>query len=583
MKKPLALFFIINLFFTSLYAQSIISSLIYDSINNTVLSGDTIQLNCANPSIVLSSRIFAPGATNNYVVESIPYNPPFSFDLNEYPDRIYYHFPYDDVWSQVMDFNFGQPSNSPSFNFSFYGQNTLNHYVIGSNGLLSFDTTVASGTDFFTNNASSNLCEWSLPNNPIPNQSIYKNCIFGPYHDMDFQAANGVGEMYFKVIGEYPYRKFVLSFYDVPLFSCPSQRVTTMLVLYETINVIEFYMQDKPICPYWNGGKAILGIQNVNGTQATVVSNYNLPNQWQATNEAWRIRPNSELNYSSKWFKRSISSNNRIEVSSTNGSINAYTDSIEGGQYYILETSFYTLNGDTITISDSCLVLPQTALANSQYGTTINAKICGGETYSLNGFSENLAGNYSRIVQTSNGCDSTIILNLLVDTIQVPTNLTIISDTNYLQLEWEGNGETYIIYRDGDSIESTTQRIYIDSNVVHGINYCYKLRAINTTCESELSNRECAMLLNLNGEIDSKISISLYPNPTNDKVRIEIKGLNHNIDIIVYDINAKIINNCKYIISDKKLEIDFNGVSSGIYYIKLCNKELNITKKIIVQ
>ena len=91
------------------------------------------------------------------------------------------------------------------------------------------------------------------------------------------------------------------------------------------------------------------------------------------------------------------------------------------------------------------------------------------------------------------------------------------------------------------------------------------------------------MLLNLNGEIDSKISISLYPNPTNDKVRIEIKGLNHNIDIIVYDINAKIINNCKYIISDKKLEIDFNGVSSGIYYIKLCNKELNITKKIIVQ
>ena len=34
MKKPLALFLIINLFLTNLYAQSSLSSVIYDSINN---------------------------------------------------------------------------------------------------------------------------------------------------------------------------------------------------------------------------------------------------------------------------------------------------------------------------------------------------------------------------------------------------------------------------------------------------------------------------------------------------------------------------------------------------------------------
>ncbi|MFA6933314.1 MAG: T9SS type A sorting domain-containing protein, partial [Bacteroidales bacterium] len=328
------------------------------------------------------------------------------------------------------------------------------------------------------------------------------------------------------------------------------------------------------------------GIQNQNGTQATYITNsqgiaYN-SSLWTATNEAWRIRPNSELNYSSKWFKRSISSNNRIEVSSTNGSINAYTDSIEGGQYYILETSFYTLNGDTITISDSCLVLPQTALANSQYGTTINATICSGDNYSLNGFNESFAGNYSRVVQTSNGCDSTIILNLLVDTIQVPTNLTINSDTNYLQLEWEGNGETYIIYRDGDSIESTTQRIYIDSNVVHGINYCYKLRAINTTCESELSNRECAMLLNLNGEIDSKISISLYPNPTEKETKLEIEGLTDDSDVFVLDLNGRILKTYKYSLDQKQLIIDVSGFAKGIYSIKVNSSNFNTVKKIVV-
>jgi hypothetical protein len=178
-----------------------------------------------------------------------------------------------------------------------------------------------------------------------------------------------------------------------------------MLVLYETTNVIEFYLQNKPCCTSTNNGYATLGIQNQTGTQATFITNsqgveYN-STEWQATNEAWRIRPNSQLSNSSKWYKRSLSSNNRTEVSSTNGSILAFTDSIEGGQYYILETSFYALNGDTITISDSCLVLPQTALANSHYGTTIDAIICSGDTYYLNGFNENSTGIYSRLVQTS--------------------------------------------------------------------------------------------------------------------------------------------------------------------------------------
>lgn len=582
MKKPLAFLFFINLVLTNLLAQSSLSSVIYNSINNTVFSCDTIQLNCTTPSIVLNPKIFAPGATNSYIVDSIPYNPPCSFDLNEYPDRIEYLLLYDDVWSEVLNINFGQANSNNPFVFSFYEQDSLTQFVIGSNGLLSWNLSVASGNGFVP----ANPCTYSA-GIAIPSTTAeFLNCIFAPYHDIFYSQEYEYGKLYYNVIGEYPLRKLIISFYDVPLFGNTSIHATSMLVLYETTNVIEFYLQNKPCCSTTNSGRATLGIQNQNGTQATYITNsqgiaYN-SSLWTATNEAWRIRPNSELNYSSKWFKRSISSNNRIEVSSTNGSINAYTDSIEGGQYYILETSFYTLNGDTITISDSCLVLPQTALANSQYGTTINATICSGDNYSLNGFNESFAGNYSRVVQTSNGCDSTINLNLFVDTIQVPTNLTINSDTNYLQLEWEGNGETYIIYRDGDSIESTTQRIYIDSNVVHGINYCYKLRAINTTCESELSNRECAMLLNLNGEIDSKISISLYPNPTEKETKLEIEGLTDDADVFVLDLNGRILKTYKYSLDQKQLIIDVSGFAKGIYSIKVNSSNFNTVKKIVV-
>lgn len=579
MKKPLALFLIINLFLTNLYAQSSLSSVIYDSINNIVYSGDTIQLNCANPSIVLSPKIFAPGSTNSYIVDSIPYNPPCPYTIS--PNAIDYTIPQDDMWGILMNFNFGLPSSVPLFNFSFYGQNDLQFYVIGSNGILSFDQSVASGNDYLTNYESRNFCEWHLPDTPIPNASLYKNCIFSPYHDTYFNE-DSIGKLYFQVIGEYPFRQFVLSFVNVSMYACNEMRACHMIVLYETTNVIEFYMQSKPLCDRWNEGKAILGIQNADGTQATVVSNYNLPNQWTATNEAWRIRPNSQLSNSSKWYKRSLSSNNRTEVSSTNGSILAFTDSIEGGQYYILETSFYALNGDTITISDSCLVLPQTALANSHYGTTIDAIICSGDTYYLNGFNENSTGIYSRLVQTSNGCYSTVTLNLLVDTIQTPTNLTINSDTNYLQLEWEGNGERYIIYRNEDSIGITTQKIYIDRNLVQGINYCYKIRAINTTCESELSNIECAMLLNLNSEIDSKISISLYPNPTEKETKLEIEGLTEDADVFVLDLNGRILNTYKYSLDQKQLIIDVSGFAKGVYSIKVNSSNFNTVKKIVV-
>ena len=579
MKKPLALFLIINLFLTNLYAQSSLSSVIYDSINNIVYSGDTIQLNCANPSIVLSPKIFAPGSTNSYIVDSIPYNPPCPYTIS--PNAIDYTIPQDDMWGILMNFNFGLPSSVPLFNFSFYGQNDLQFYVIGSNGILSFDQSVASGNDYLTNYESRNFCEWHLPDTPIPNASLYKNCIFSPYHDTYFNE-DSIGKLYFQVIGEYPFRQFVLSFVNVSMYACNEMRACHMIVLYETTNVIEFYMQSKPLCDRWNEGKAILGIQNADGTQATVVSNYNLPNQWTATNETWRIRPNSQLSNSSKWYKRSLSSNNRTEVSSTNGSILAFTDSIEGGQYYILETSFYASNGDTITISDSCLVLPQTALANSHYGTTIDAIICSGDTYYLNGFNENSTGIYSRLVQTSNGCDSTVTLNLLVDTIQTPTNLTINSDTNYLQLEWEGNGERYIIYRNEDSIGITTQKIYIDRNLVQGINYCYKIRAINTTCESELSNIECAMLLNLNSEIDSKISISLYPNPTEKETKLEIEGLTEDADVFVLDLNGRILNTYKYSLDQKQLIIDVSGFAKGVYSIKVNSSNFNTVKKIVV-
>ncbi|MEA5100594.1 MAG: hypothetical protein VB011_08800, partial [Bacteroidales bacterium] len=47
------------------------------------------------------------------------------------------------------------------------------------------------------------------------------------------------------------------------------------------------------------------------------------------------------------------------------------------------------------------------------YINTINATICEGDTYTENGFNQNTQGIYTQELQTINGCDSTIILDLI--------------------------------------------------------------------------------------------------------------------------------------------------------------------------
>jgi len=397
MKKTFVLLFIISsLIGTKAFSQSCPSSVIFDTTNHLVRSGDTIQLTCEMSSVVLSPKNFAPGASDNYIVESIPYNPPCPYTISSTATN--YIIPSDDVWGELMSIGFGQPSTAPPFKFSFYGQNNLTNCVIGSNGLLSWDISVASA-NVTTPPYVTNTCIWNLSSqSPIPNPNIYKNCIFGPYHDIDFGAVGGIGEMYFQIMGTYPCRKIILSFDNVPMFSCNDMRAYHMMILYETTNTIEFYMQSKPLCSTWNNGIGILGIQNADGTQATWVSNYNIPNQWTATNEAWRIRPEGELSSYSEWYRRPINDvNGRVPVAANeNYQIIASPNSTDGPQYYIMETKIVRLDGVELPYSDSCIVYPIDLPAfvinhngnTSHYdtickGSNMNIQLSGGSVYRM--------------------------------------------------------------------------------------------------------------------------------------------------------------------------------------------------------
>ena len=85
-------------------------------------------------------------------------------------------------------------------------------------------------------------------------------------------------------------------------------------------------------------------------------------------------------------------------------------------------------------------------MVNNIYNVNVSANICEGETYSFNGQTLSTTGTYPAYLQSSSGCDSTVILNLTV----TPIVYNNISQTDCDSFIW--NQTTY--YATGDYIQT---------------------------------------------------------------------------------------------------------------------------------
>lgn len=175
----------------------------------------------------------------------------------------------DDRWSSPINI---------TFPFSFFG-NTYNQLLIGSNGLLTFDLANAGG-----------FCPWSF-NAAAPNTALPRNAIFGAYHDIDPSVC---GQISYFISGTAPYRTFVVTFNNVCHFSCTTLKTKQHIVLYETSNIIDVIIENKPTCTTWNSGNALIGLQNAAGTIAYVPPGRNT-GPWSASNEQWRFIPDDQI------------------------------------------------------------------------------------------------------------------------------------------------------------------------------------------------------------------------------------------------------------------------------------------------
>jgi len=212
---------------------------------------------------------------------------------------------------------------------------------------------------------------------------------------------------------------------------------------------------------------------------------------------------------------------------------------------------------------------------NYQY---IDTTVCDGNTYNFNGTILDSAGIYFN--------DSVVLTINITPTPNVPYDLSVNNITmNYVTVSWQGDADSYDIYRNDTLIVNVTDTIYVDNfSMQQGTTYHYNIKAINNTgCESALSDTAWFAIVGLENIENTNIQAKLYPNPTNDKSTLEIEGLTSEADVLVYDMIGRVIQTYKINQGTKALEIDLSTYAKGVYSIRIVNESINQTKKLVVQ
>lgn len=407
------------LFCTVSLAQSCIPT----NINNAVFNF-SCGINCDTVSLQVPNL----KTSSDYILNTIPFTPfPFTSPTGIELPVLYA----DDEYSEIIPLPFG---------FCFY-DSLFSKVVVGSNGLITFDTTNALCANAWTINP---LIPYAGGTQCSSGSTYYpKASIMAAFSDLDprLNASPGDRKIEWRIEGSAPCRKLIVNFYKIGVFGNNACGLNTpnvfQIVIYESSGLIDLYFERKACYSSTNTGKAILGIQDWTRTKAVpgVGKNATL---WNVQNEAYRFTPNGG---STRFVKAELFTlaNSFVSQADTATSVAGLLDisfpdicPTSTSQQFIVKTTYLGCTGpdiflvsyDTITINKT-LSLNATAVATNIncligeggmiiYNVPVGSgvppyqySLNGGALQSSNTFTGLIAGTYSVFATDPNGCSST--------------------------------------------------------------------------------------------------------------------------------------------------------------------------------
>ena len=253
--------------------------------------GSLTSMTCSDPNTSITGGLTA-GATyfvRVYTYSSSGDNTGFDIDITAGPSGgVTCYTQSNPSWSALVNGSFSVkpsddefgPARGILFNFCFMGNVFTNMYV-SSNGYISFDAANANGGSTY------------VPRTLPSTHSQLLNSIMSPHHDINAQVA---GDIRKRNVGVAPNRSVEIIYNNVGYFgsSCTAYTARHQIILYETSNVIDIKIENKPVCTGWNGGDATMGLNGPLGLASVNVAGRNDQN-WTANNEVTRFIPSCDV------------------------------------------------------------------------------------------------------------------------------------------------------------------------------------------------------------------------------------------------------------------------------------------------
>ena len=263
------------------------------------------------------------------------------------------------------------------------------------------------------------------------------------------------------------------------------------------------------------------------------------------------------------------------------------------------EAGTYTQNLQTVNDCDSIVTLNLTV--NSALTSIIDAEICEGTTYSENGFEQSEAGTYTQTLQTINGCDSIVTLNLSMKPNSTMTfTATVCEGTVYTENGFNAS-ETGIYTRTMEGANGCDSTITLDLTVNpsyqigvlaiinrgetytnFGFNeseagtYTQHLQTADG-CDSTIMLTLVVMMSLDDATVDEDAFI-FYPNPVKNFVILEFETLHESERVQIFDLRGRMVKIAEAGAGKKQMQIDISDLSKGTYIIRFGNA----AKKLIV-
>jgi PKD repeat protein len=165
-------------------------------------------------------------------------------------------------------------------------------------------------------------------------------------------------------------------------------------------------------------------------------------------------------------------------------------------------------------------------------------------------------GTYVDTLQNSNGCDSVITVNLTintVDTLVTESGFTLTANSSTGNYQWLDCSDMQPISgENGQSFTATISGNYaleIDDNGCTDTSSCHSI--VNVGIEEN----------SLGGEI------VVYPNPTSGEVTIKVPDNLEKIEILVWDVNGKLLNQFT-VNQTSSIKVEITG-APGLYFIEI--------------